>query len=83
MLSEIQNKCIKKLISKIFDTENADVKGEIDNMQLNMVELYRKYNNPGKVDTLWAIKNDVDDIKIDMNKKMTVMVSNMTELTVR
>ena len=83
MLSEIQNKCIKKLISKLFSSENANVKPELDNMQLNMVEIYRKYNDPGKVDSLWGLKNDVNEIKLDINKSMTTIVNNVTELNVR
>lgn len=85
MLAELQNKCIKKLISKIFSTENDNidnVKPEVDNMQLNMVEIYRKYNNPAQIDTLWSIKNDVNDIKINMKKNMNTMISNVTELSV-
>jgi len=87
MLAELQNKCIKKLISKIFNTEddtsNSNIKPELDNMQLNMVEIYRKYNTPGNVDTLTTIKNDVNEIKINMKKNINTMVSNITELTVR
>jgi len=86
MLAELQNKCIKKLTSKIFNTDletpDPDAKTEIDNMQLNMVELYRKYNNPGKVDSLFTIKNDVEDIKSSVKNTMKTMLNNITELTV-
>lgn len=86
MLSDLQNKSIKKLTSKIFNTDletpDPDAKTEIDNMQLNMVELYRKYNNPGNVDSLFQIKNDVEDIKSSVKSTIRTMVNNLSELTV-
>ncbi len=84
MLSELQSKSIKVLTTKFFDsTDKSALKSEMDNIQLNMVELYRRFNNPSQVDKLWGIKNDVDDIKSNLNKNVNLMVGNLTELSVR
>ena len=48
-----------------------------------MVELYRRFNTPGQVDKLWGIKNDVDEIKSNLNKNVSLMVGNLTEMSVR
>lgn len=83
MLSELQSKSIKVLTTKFFDTtDKSALKYEIDNIQLNMVELYRKFNTPSQVDKLWGIKNDVEDIKSNLNKNVSLMVGNLTELSV-
>jgi len=59
------------------------LKAELDNIQLNMVELYRRFNTPIQVDKLWGIKNDVDEIKSNLNRNVNLMVGNLTELSVR
>ncbi len=83
MLNELQSKSIKVLTTKFFDnSDKSMMKAEYDNIQLNMVELYRKYNNPSQVDKLWGIKNDVEDIKNDLNKNVNLMIGNLTELSV-
>lgn len=84
MLSELQAKSIKVLTTKFFDTtDKSSLKSEIDNIQLNMVELYRRFNTPSQVDKLWGIKNDVDEIKSNLNKNVSLMVGNMSELSVK
>jgi len=83
MLNELQTKNLKVLMTKIFDAmDKSTIKSEIDNIQLNMVELYRRYNTPSQVDKLWGIKNDVDEIKTNLNKNVNLMVGNLTELSV-
>lgn len=84
MLSELQSKSIKVLTTKFFDsTDKSGLKSELDNMQLNMVELYRRFNTPSQVDKLWGIKNDVAEIKTNLNKNVSLMVGNLTELSVK
>lgn len=59
------------------------MKSEIDNIQLSLVELYRKFNNPNQVDHLWGIKNDVNTLKNDLSKNVNLLIGNMTELSVK
>jgi hypothetical protein len=83
MLSELQSKSIKVLTTKFFNnSDKSSLKSEMDNIQLNMVELYRRFNTPGQVDKLWGMKNDVEEIKSNLNKNVSMMVGNLTELSV-
>lgn len=83
MINELQSKSLKILSTKFFDTtDKGIIKAECDNIQLNMVELHRRFNNPSQVDKLWGVKNDVEGIKNDLNKNVNLMIGNLTELTV-
>lgn len=85
MLSELENRTLKTLNAKFFNlnqTQNSDVKMHGDDIQLIMVELYRKYKDPASSDRLISAMNDVNDIKIDMGKNMRSMFDNISNVEV-
>ena len=87
MLTDLENKTIKTLNSKVFNTssissENYNTKSYVDEMELFMVELYRKFQDPGGVDRLYTINRDVDDIKHTMSKTVKKAMNNIDDATV-
>ena len=52
-------------------------------MELLMVELFRKYNDPGGVDRLFTINRDVDDIKHTMSQTVKKAMNNIDEASVK
>ena len=87
MLSDLENKTIKTLNSKVFNTtslnnENYNTKSYVDEMELFMVELYKKFKDPGGVDRLYTINRDVADIKHTMSQTVKKAMNNIDDATV-
>jgi hypothetical protein len=82
MLSELENKTLNTLNTKFFGLKSnqsnpVDIKTQSDNIQLSMVELYRKYKDPTSVDRLLEVKRNVNDIQKDMKENIKKVVSNL------
>jgi hypothetical protein len=89
MLGELENKTLKTLNTKMFNNygnrnsnDNSNAKSYLDETQLYLVELYRKYRDPGSVDRLHAIQKDVDTIQIEMKDNVKKMMSNIDDASV-
>jgi hypothetical protein len=83
MLSELENKTLKTLNTKFFNlTDNSGIKSYVDDIQLSMVELYRKYKDPSNVDRLFEIKKDVSEIHTDMKSNVKKIMVNIEDATV-
>jgi hypothetical protein len=80
MLRELHDKNIKTLNSKYFNLGNNEAKS--NEVQFDMVELHRKYNNLSNVDRLHAVKTEVEDIKIVMRTNVNKMVDNIDQVEV-
>lgn len=84
MLSELENKALKILNTKFFNlTDNSNVKSYSDDIQLTMVELYRRYKDPSNVDRLIEIKKDVSDIQLEMKGNVKKIIHNIEDATVK
>jgi hypothetical protein len=81
MLTELESKSLNLLNTKFFNlrSNKEEIKTHSDNIQLNMVELYRKYKDPGNVDRLIDIKRDVDDMQRHMKENVKKMVSSIDD----
>jgi hypothetical protein len=79
MLAELESKSLNLLNTKFFNlkSNNPDIKSHSDNIQLNMVELFRKYKDPGNVDRLVDVQNDVNDIQRHMKDNVKNIISNI------
>ena len=79
MLNELENKSLSTLNTKFFGLKSNpnESKSHSDNIQLNMVELYRKYKDPASVDRLLDVKKDVKDIQNEMKTNIRKVVSNI------
>ncbi len=79
MLSELENKTLNTLNTKFFGLKSnpAEVKTQSDNIQLSMVELYRKYKDPTSVDRLLEVQRNVNEIQKDMKENIKKVVSNI------
>lgn len=80
MLSELEMKALMTLNTKFFNVSTQgkiDTKQYSDNIQLTMVELHRRFRDPGNVDRLHLIQRDIDDMKKDMNYNLNKMVQNV------
>lgn len=83
MLRELHDKNIKTLNSKYFNLGNNNTPNEKTNeVQFDMVELHRKYNNLSNVDRLHSVKTEVDDIKLIMKTNVTKIVDNIDQVEV-
>jgi hypothetical protein len=80
MLRELHDKSIKTLNSKYFNLGNSENKS--NDVQFEMVELFRKYNSLSNVDRLHMVKTEVDDIKIVMRTNVNKMVDNIDQVEV-
>lgn len=88
MLSELETTTLKTLNKKFYTpgiakNENSNIKSNTTEMELLMVELFRKYNDPGGVDRLFTINRDVDDIKHTMSQTVKKAMNNIDEASVK
>jgi len=88
MLSELETTTLKTLNTKFYTpgitkNENSNLKSHTTEMELLMVELYRKYNDPGGVDRLFTINRDVDEIKHTMSQTVKKAMNNIDEASVK
>ncbi len=58
-------------------SNNNDVKSHCDNIQLNMVELYRKFQDPGNVDRIVDVQRDVNEIQRHMKDNVKNIMQNL------
>ena len=81
MLSEIESKSLNVLNTKFFNlkSSNTETKSHSDNIQLNIVELFRKYKDPVNVDRLVDVQRDVNDIQRHMKDNVKKMVTNLDD----
>jgi hypothetical protein len=79
MLSELESKSLNVLNTKFFNlkSNNNDVKSHCDNIQLNMVELYRKFQDPGNVDRIVDVQRDVNEIQRHMKDNVKNIMQNL------
>lgn len=86
MLSELENKFLKILNARFNYTsqmnENSNLQPYVDDMELFMVELYRKFKDPGDVDRLHTINKDVIDIKYQMSENVKKVMHNIDNSSV-
>jgi hypothetical protein len=88
MLSELESKTLKTLNTKFFTTgnlnnENSNLKSYIDEMELLMVELYRKFKDPGGVDRLYTMNRDVNEMKQTMSQNVKKVMNNIDDASVK
>ncbi len=74
LIKELHDKNLKSLNSKYL---NLGTEVKANDIQFDMVELHRKYNNLSNVDRINAINTEVDDIKIVMKSNVNKMINNI------
>ena len=74
LIKELHDKNLKSLNSKYL---NLGTEGKANDIQFDMVEVYRKYNNLSNMDRINAISTEVDDIKIVMKSNVNKMITNI------
>ena len=84
LLIELENKSISTINKHYINKVVLDVLDRAENfknfakdIQLYMVELERKYRGIVENDKIGLIQEDVDDLKIDIKKKMDKMLTNI------
>jgi hypothetical protein len=86
MLTELQNKTLKTLNTKFYNTnpneDNSNLRSYVDEMESFMVELYRKFKDPGGEDKIFSINRDVEDIKYQMSENVKKVMHNIDNASV-
>ena len=77
MLNEIENRCIKILNSKYFNSKDNKLNEYVNDIILIIVEIYQKYKDPIKIDKLSEVKKDIKDISNKMRESINDVVNNI------
>jgi hypothetical protein len=80
MLTELENKTLKTLNTKFFNSkveDNPSLKSEKDSLELMMVELYQKYKDPNKANVLYSLQTEVNGLQTQMKSNINQVIINI------
>lgn len=81
LLEQLKKRCIMQLSTSLIDMTTLSTRQLRDKVILDIVELEKKYRDPKKVDIIYEIQNDVNEVNKTMRKNIYNIISSTDSAT--